>query len=295
MESHDEERVMFKNISAGNNSKPPYLVRDTLTSLKRAELNANFFFTIPGPKMIWQFGELGYDYSITYGGDRLAPKPIRWDYLSEWRRRYTMNVYSVLARLKTTEPVFSTTDFTTDLTGSVKRIWLRHASMNATILGNFDVITQNVVPDFSGTGKWYEFYTGDSLDVQNVSAPLTFKPGEYRIYTTKKLAKPLFTGVDDQLAWTTENQSKIHIFPNPASDILHAVFTSDHEMKQVEVSLFNSMGQLSGTLDQTLQSGVNQHITIDLKNLSRHQLSPGLYLLRISSGAKNLTGSFFIR
>ena len=50
-------------------------------------LNAAFLLTIPGPKMIWQFGELGYDYSIntcTNGtvnnNCRLDEKPIRWDY-----------------------------------------------------------------------------------------------------------------------------------------------------------------------------------------------------------------------
>ena len=27
---------------------------------------AAFFFTVPGPKLMWQFGELGYDYSINF-------------------------------------------------------------------------------------------------------------------------------------------------------------------------------------------------------------------------------------
>ena len=32
--------------------------------MKQLGTNAAFFLTVPGPKMIWQFGELGYDYSI---------------------------------------------------------------------------------------------------------------------------------------------------------------------------------------------------------------------------------------
>jgi glycosidase len=295
MESHDEERVMFKNISAGNNSKPPYLVRDTLTSLKRAELNANFFFTIPGPKMIWQFGELGYDYTITYGGDRLAPKPIRWDYLKEWRRRYTMNVYSALAHLKTTEPVFGTTDYTTDLTGTVKRIWLRHTTMNATVLGNFDVTVQNVVPDFSGTGKWYEFYTGDSLDVQNVSAPLSFKPGEYRIYTTKKLAKPIFTGMDDADGWLTDSKTSLKLYPNPVAEYLHASFRITQDTKTLELMLFSSMGQLVGKVDMVPDPGEYQLITIRPDELAGKPLATGLYHLRINSEKQQWSGSFLVK
>ncbi|MES2882009.1 MAG: alpha-amylase family glycosyl hydrolase, partial [Bacteroidota bacterium] len=95
MESHDEERITFKNIKYGNSSGS-YNVKDTATALKRMELNAAFLLGIPGPKMIWQFGELGYDYSRCYlstngeGGDcdkKLDPKPIRWDYLQVPERK----------------------------------------------------------------------------------------------------------------------------------------------------------------------------------------------------------------
>src|SRR5438045_2666399 len=74
------------------NSFGSYTTRDTTTALKRIEQNAAFLFTIPGPKMIWDFGELGYDYSRCYlssngeGGDcdtKLDPKPIRWDYFQK--------------------------------------------------------------------------------------------------------------------------------------------------------------------------------------------------------------------
>ncbi|NEW79809.1 MAG: alpha-amylase, partial [Gelidibacter sp.] len=60
MESHDEERLMYKNLQFGN-SNATYNVKNLNTALSRQELAGMFFFTIPGPKMIWQFGELGYD------------------------------------------------------------------------------------------------------------------------------------------------------------------------------------------------------------------------------------------
>ena len=60
MESHDEQRHLYDVKKWGNYENPNYNVRDNLEiSLVRAELCAAFFFTIPGPKMIWQFGELG--------------------------------------------------------------------------------------------------------------------------------------------------------------------------------------------------------------------------------------------
>ena len=108
MESHDEERITYKSIKYGASSGS-YNIKDTTTALKRMELDAAFLFTYPGPKMIWQFGELGYDYSRCYlstnGEDgncntKLDPKPIRWNYQNEARRKEVYNVYSNLIKLR---------------------------------------------------------------------------------------------------------------------------------------------------------------------------------------------------
>src|SRR5688500_18117422 len=94
MESPDEEGITYKNIRYGN-AAGGYNVKDTATALKRMALNAAFLLTIPGPKMIWQFGELGYDVSrclgATNGEDgncntKTDPKPIPWNYQNEPRR-----------------------------------------------------------------------------------------------------------------------------------------------------------------------------------------------------------------
>jgi len=107
MESHDEERLMVKNILYGN-STVDYNIKEPNTSLSRIELAAAFFFSVPGPRMIWQFGEMGYDISIDFNG-RVGSKPIRWDYLELHPRLNP--VFSSLIHLKTQEPAFSTTDF----------------------------------------------------------------------------------------------------------------------------------------------------------------------------------------
>ena len=77
----NKERITYKNIKYGNSSGS-YNVKDTATALKRMELNAAFLLTIPGPKMIYEFGELGYDYSRCYlatngeGGTEISLKPL---------------------------------------------------------------------------------------------------------------------------------------------------------------------------------------------------------------------------
>ncbi len=64
MESHDEERTAFKQIAYGEGP----LKSDINVRMKQLAANASFFFTAPGPKMVWQFGEMGYDVSIEEGG-----------------------------------------------------------------------------------------------------------------------------------------------------------------------------------------------------------------------------------
>ena len=80
-ESHDEERLMYKNLTWGNNAGD-YNIKELHTAINRVKAIGAFFFTIPGPKMIWQFGELGYDNSID-DPCRLCEKPILWDYFED--------------------------------------------------------------------------------------------------------------------------------------------------------------------------------------------------------------------
>ena len=111
MESHDEERLMYKNLSAGNMA-PGYNIRDLDVALGRIELVSAFFYLIPGPKMIWEFGELGYDYSINYCTDgtvstncRLDAKPVRWDYKNVLLRQRIYDVDRALILLRE-QPAF---------------------------------------------------------------------------------------------------------------------------------------------------------------------------------------------
>lgn len=149
MESHDEERLMYKNKTFGSSSGN-YDIQEEVTALERMELAGAFFFTVPGPKMIWQFGELGYDYSINYDC-RVCNKPIRWDYNRSKRKRI-YQVWSALIGLKTSEPAFQSQDFALSVAEASKRIEINHSDMDVRIIGNFDVVQQSIDPSFSTTG-----------------------------------------------------------------------------------------------------------------------------------------------
>ena len=289
MESHDEERLMFKNISFGNSSGP-YNTRDVKTALARMEQAATFFFPIPGPKMIWQFGELGYDVSIDFNG-RLSEKPIRWYYQLVPERVKLYRVYSALINLRNAHPVFDTDDFQLSLTGAFKRIHLNDAAMNVTVLGNFDVTLATGSPNFQHTGMWYEYFTGDSLNVANTGAALALNPGEYRLYTDVRLSTPdVSLGVEEALA----DRMSLSLFPNPFSSEVAFTF----ELEQAAVIGVDILDLAGRTVRQigggALPAGTHK-LLWDGRNAQGMEVAPGAYFYRLRHDGSIASGKLLYR
>jgi hypothetical protein len=293
MESHDEERLMFENINYGNNTQAGYNVRDTAIGLQRQALAGNFFFTVPGPKMIWQFGERGFDYSINYdpgnpGNDcRLCEKPPRWDYMEQWRRRTLLYTWSSLMDLKMNEPVFKTDDYDMDVAGAMKKIRLTSANMSVVVLGNFDVASGAIDPEFYSTGTWYDFWTGESMEVTDVNAPVELEAGEFRLYTDKQLQTPDFVGIEETIAEGPVSDFIVH--PNPASA---AVYVNMHLKDNADVNI--SMFDLQGRKVRELFTG---NLPGGLKEIetSVTDLEQGLYFIAIDSKGQRLVKKVMVR
>ncbi|MBN1340252.1 MAG: T9SS type A sorting domain-containing protein [Bacteroidales bacterium] len=280
MESHDEERLMAKNINFGNASGN-YNVKDTTIALQRQELAAVFFIPVPGPKMIWQFGELGYDYHINYPGligeddHRLDPKPLKWNYTQDYRRKVLFNIYAALNKLKQEEPVFGTDNFSLNAGSSLKSIHLNHSSMNVTIIGNFGVVSGSINPEFQHAGMWYDYFTGDSLNVSVVSDNIMLQAGEYRIYTDVQLETP-------QTGLAIEGNSRSNpgidlVYPNPSSGTVNIIFTIT-ETAFTELNVYSMSG-------------------LKVKTILAKQLSPGEYTVKWNGTGDQdsfLTGGIYL-
>ena len=184
-ESHDEERLNYKNITYGNFSGS-YVIKGNLpTTLKRQELAAAFLFSIPGPKMIWQFGELGYDISIDYN-QRTGDKPIRWDYYTDVNRKALYDAYARFIKLKKSNYIFNTANVNYNLTGGVKYIKLTEGANIVVVVGNFDVINQTSNIDFGSAGVWFDA-VGNGISLSNATYSATLVPGEYHIFSKTAL------------------------------------------------------------------------------------------------------------
>jgi 1,4-alpha-glucan branching enzyme len=187
-ESHDQERLQFKNGMYGNASGT-YSIKNLPTGLKRDEMGAAFMFSSPGPKMVWQFGERGYDISIDNGG-RLGIKEPHWEYMADPDRRALFALYAKMIKLKIKNPVFTTTNYQYNLGGvsPIKNIQLNGADgTNVEVVGNFGVIPQTGDIPFAAIGTWTDALTGATINVTTLPFSMTLAPGEYHVYSNRAL------------------------------------------------------------------------------------------------------------
>lgn len=273
IESHDEERLIYRALEFGN-SQGDYSTRELETALDRAELAAAFFIPVPGPKMLWQFQELGYDISIDENG-RTGKKPIKWEYLDEPDRQQLFRVISELNYLKTTYPVFDTEDFEMPDLGAIRTLKLNGENMNVVVVGNFGLEAQEASFSFQHTGWWYSYFEKDSLEAA-ASTSLSLQPGEFRLFTDQPI---FYRGSLSELAveesWLSE---KIEVYPNPSNGKVQLVLP-EHVTGPVQLLLIDTSGR---TLwQQQLPAGMeNRH------NLQLQAVKPGFYALEITYGGK---------
>lgn len=185
MESHDEERMMYKAKTWGID-----VVKNNLAvQMKRSALNAAFFLTIPGPKMIWQFGELGYDISIDQNG-RTGKKPILWNYFDVTDRKALYTTYSKLNAVRENiSSEFSTKSYWSMAVGSGdwnngRRITLNSPNKKMVAIGNFLPNAEiSVNAEFPESGVWKDEMDDVSFPVLNTDSTIQLLPNSFRVFT----------------------------------------------------------------------------------------------------------------
>lgn len=289
MESHDEERLMYKNITYGNIGST-YNARNDSIALRRMEAAYSLFITIPGPKMIWQFGERGYDKSIfactdntipqPYGNEdcKLTPKEPRWQYMQDTKRKRLYDVTAALIKLRKTQPaLFNSTDFTYNLVGAVKFFKISEPNLSALIVANFDTAAINATVLFQSAGTWYDYLTGATITASGASQTVPLQPGEYRVYLSQNITNVITTPVFD--ITVPANTLQAAIYPNPVNSG-SVLELNVPENGNLRVELFNLNGtQIRTVAGGNFRKGVHFISLLDKIN----NLAAGMYILKIQS------------
>lgn len=291
MESHDEERQEYRNVNFGN-AAGSYSIKDLNTGLKRNEMAAAFFFMIPGPKMIWQFGELGYDYSINTCQDgtvnnncRLDVKPIRWDYLQVASRKHLHDVYASLLQLRV-HPLFKagfvTNRIDEDFSGVFKWLRLTTDTSNIVVVGNFDLTSNTGAVTFQSAGTWYDYLNGTTITATGASQNITLQPGEYHVYVNRNITNTVPTPVFD--INNPNNLFVVAVLPNPvqpASQLKISLPGSGH----LQIKVLDQLGKQLSEYDAGYKAkGIYQY---PLAAICKNGLTQtGIYTVQISIGTQ---------
>lgn len=195
-ESHDEERNFYKAKTWGNGD----LKTNEQLRLSRVPAIMAFNTLLNGSHMIWQYGELGYDYSINSSlnnpngtGGRVDTKP-RCDSWMTQPNELRMQQYQQVAKMvqlrtRLMPKVFEGNPTAQNLSGS----YLRSVQWGSDVF-----VVANFNPEGSESvtlpaGTWYDYLGGASKAAANYS----LKSGEVKVFTGSQVVAPTIPLVYD--------------------------------------------------------------------------------------------------
>jgi hypothetical protein len=184
--------------------------------------------------MLWQFQELGYDFSINYctdtetidDGCRTYAKPIPW---ARWKKdtdrwdAYRKSSKVISLRTKNPE-IFRAENITNvNLIGtfdkprrmdiSYKDPENEQKNIDIIILANFNATTSvTTSANVAKTGTWYSYLTGENVNIRRKNQILTLEPGELVILMSRKLENVV--SIDEALA----DENSVIVLPTIAED-----------------------------------------------------------------------------
>ena len=296
-ESHDDERLMYNNEAYGNSSGS-YTIKDTATGLQRDAMATAFWALAPGPKMLNEFGELGFDYSINWcsadsinSNCRTNPKPIRWDYLQDTSRKKLHDVYQKLLTLRANYPDLATGTTAYSLSNAFKYLEVTTSALNAVVVGNFDVVSTTGDLTFPSAGTWYDVLSSQQVTATGGAQSLVLSPGEYHVYLNKNI-----NAVDTTTDTTTNSAGglSLKLYPNP---VVSGTATITYQLPvtgNASLEVYTMTGQRAGVLN--LGSQAAGSYTLSAGQFSFLPLGNGYYILKlVSAGGTTHLGFLVVR
>ena len=149
------------------------------------------------------------------------------------------------------------------------------------ILANFDVVAQNVTPDFPYTGTWYDLMDENgtaSINITNTASPINLQPGEFRVYGNQ---------ATDALSVNEFENNSFTIFPNPAK----TSFAIGTFVKEIVIYDITGKEVFSRELG-SLEAGTT---VITLEGIQNNLKNAGIYMVQFQAGIYSKTMSLAVK
>lgn len=218
-ESHDEQRLGYYAIANAKNN--------TVSKARYARLGALAaeMLLTPGPKMIWQFGELGDEQNTkSDGGNNTDPKTVVWNLLDDPDALSLHDTYQAICQLRQRNPELFTSSAEFETSGldetlvTARTMRLRNGSKEVIVLINSSITSQP----------------------KTVSATASFDPSAYRLLVASPgfSATPTFNGNTMSLRL---NGSSFAVYVSPETASIDDI-TTDDMLSDVTPVYYNLQG-----------------------------------------------------
>lgn len=269
-ESHDEERIAYKAlVESGQTNGNLAMIHKRLSALGAVHL------LVPGPKMIWHFGELGYEKSLWTCNNntvsfsspdcKLDTKPqLQWtnNWLSDTDRNAVYTNWAKMIQLKKAENLFENGTYAWNLSDTGRPRFTINTSTTQTselsyaiVLTNFTTATYNVNVTFPFTGTWYNLMDSSTINVPTLTTQVSIEPGGFRVIGNQ-------LGTLSNPNHTVQN---IALYPNPSQKQFQLNIAAQ------QVQIISMAGQLIKTFEGTPSDF--QFPISDLQN--------GIYIIKV--------------
>lgn len=265
MESHDEERLAYEQKNSGSST-----AKVTVYGMRRLGSCAAFMILVPGPKMIWQFGEMGYD--VSGGNGDTDPKEAHWEYLNNSYRKGLHDSYQELINLRlNNQDLFSSSaEFYWTVSVSDwetgRYITARNTTTGKELVAVMNPYTSQKTLSYTFDTPGGTYYTASctyntSPSYDTTSGTVTVPAHSYVVITN---FDP--TEVSGITSATADAECSPAIYPNPATDIV-TVKANDVE----SICVYSITGQLVAA-------------STGSSSVSVSGLAKGHYILRAKAG-----------
>ncbi|PWJ35009.1 alpha-amylase family glycosyl hydrolase [Sediminitomix flava] len=288
MESHDEQRLAYHAHEYARD----FIKNDQTELMKRMKLAAAINMLIPGPRMVWQFGELGYDYDIDYNG-RTGRKPVKWEYYDDPVRRDLYDFYSLVLNLRQNHDVFhNLTGYTLDGNNWVKQLHFQNADTTVSVMVNMEAYNTSD-PNNAGhyeyfdvpTGKYGSYYEAVSGQWEQLNGNYRLYAGDIKIFSNYELSSEMQQFVSSarrQLSSVVETSTSfsLNVFPNPNNGSFKVQLGG---VEKANLSIYTSEGVL--VYANEVSNSEDIQLPTNLK---------GLFILRVVSEDQSIVSKLIV-
>ena len=161
--------------------------------------------------------------------------------------------------------------------------------MNVVVIGNFNVVEEDTYTGFQHTGWWYDYISGDSINVSDIHMTIPLSAGDWKIFTDVPLDTPnMINPIDtsNSLINQTLSIEKVNVYPNPFKDFTQISFEGNGIATLV---IFDNLGRKINTQTKNCESGKTVFRWNGTSN-SGEKLKTGFYAFTIRTDQRVIKG-----